>query len=604
MLEINPGSISREPELLAIPGGSELKSLADRAEVVSFDFFDTLFIRAVPHPENVFDILGHQLGINRFRDLRIAAQAEAFRKMQLAGRKEILLQEIYESFSWPGIDFNDLAQAEYDLEQKLLEPNPEIFPYFKHLVASGKSVVITSDMYFQERFFQDVLLPYGLETVPLFISSDRNATKRDAGELFDLLISQLGLKPEQILHIGDSELGDWTRAKEKGLLAFHYNTGPASQRPTVNTISVSHSVSHGLLKTRGTPFAENSYAGLGYLYGGPATVGFYEWIAAKTKEDRVDKVLFLSRDGYSLERYAQTRSNRSLPDSCYFLGSRIAYTLAAITDENFAEFLPFLLSASDGLAPFELLERIGVPSPSPKFFADLDLADSTIVQTQTRARLEQFLFAYRWEILKVCRRNRNALFQYLSQAGLRSGQRVALVDVGWRGATQEAFELAIAPMIDLEVFGYYFCLADGAERERRQKKHRMAAMFASNTVPGAKISAIYHKRVTVELFFSAPHHTVIGLELDSHGDVRPVLDPGRGKASQNLEVIQEICQGIEAYCGQYRELFNRLDLELTPAETAAPLIDLVTTSPNPQIQPLIDRVHNFDAWASSKNSSS
>jgi hypothetical protein len=71
-----------------------------------------------------------------------------------------------------------------------------------------------------------------------------------------------------------------------------------------------------------------------------------------------------------------------------------------------------------------------------------------------------------------------------------------------------------------------------------------------------------------------------------------------------LEVIQEICQGIEAYCGQYRELFNRLDLELTPAETAAPLIDLVTTSPNPQIQPLIDRVHNFDAWASSKNSSS
>ena len=392
-----PGAIALDPERQAISAPLELRDLPElkelpmlgqlieRAQVVSFDFFDTLFIRAVEHPEDVFQILSHQHGIDRFRDLRLAAQAEAFRKMNLEGRKEILLTEIYASFSWPGVDFHDLAQAEYDLELKLLEPNPRHLSHLHQAHRIRKPVVITSDMYLQEQFFRDVLKPYGLDEVPLFISSDRNATKRDSGELFDLLVAQLGNRPEEILHIGDSELGDWTRANDKGLLSFHYNTGPASQKTAFKAISISHSLSHGLLQTRGKPIAENSYAGLGYLYGGPATVGFCNWIAAKAQEDRLDKVLFLSRDGYSLGKFAQSREQNSLgpylPDSCYFLGSRIAYTLAAITDENFSEFLPFLLSASDGLSPFELLERIGVPAPSPNFLADLDLSDSTIIES-------------------------------------------------------------------------------------------------------------------------------------------------------------------------------------------------------------------------------
>ena len=127
-------------------------------------------------------------------------------------------------------------------------------------------------------------------------------------------------------------------------------------------------------------------------------------------------------------------------------------------------------------------------------------------------------------------------------------------------------------------------------------------MFDSKTMPGSKISAIYHKRVTVELFFSAPHHTVIGLEVGPNRRIQPVLDPGRGQAPQNLEVIQQICQGIDAYLVQSEELFNRLDLDLSPAEIAAPPHRPrhdIPQSKNPgtyRRRPQLRRMGQFQEW--------
>ena len=132
---------------------SSLDELIERATVISFDFFDTLFVRPLANPEDAFDILGQQFSISDFRDRRRAAQSEAFRRMHATGRKEITLTDIYACFTKTDVSNSELMAAEYALELALIEPNPEMFRLFSTLIAAGKRVVITSDMYFSENFF-------------------------------------------------------------------------------------------------------------------------------------------------------------------------------------------------------------------------------------------------------------------------------------------------------------------------------------------------------------------------------------------------------------------------------------------------------------------
>ena len=576
---------------------NELEHLVTNAAVVSFDFFDTLFVRPLSDPEDAFEILARQLSMPDFRHRRREAQAEAFRRMLATGRREITLHDIYSCFDTVGANSAELICAERALELALVQPNPEMFDLFAKLIKDGKPVVITSDMYFSADFFAEVLRPFGLAHVQVFCSADCNATKRDRGELFDIVVDHFKIHPEKILHIGDSLLADVTRARERGLKAYHYS--PSHRRDSKVQSCLATSIGYGLLGTHGKEIPPNSFTEIGYLYGGAANLGFFEWVQQRAIADDICHVLFLARDGYSLERIAKTRKSSGFRSFSYFLGSRTAYTMAAINSENFTNFLPFFLSGSDGLAPAELLERVGVQSPSLQIMLDLELGPEVRINAALHNRLSEFLYAYRWKILEVCQNNRRALFQYLRQIGVKAGSKIALVDVGWNGTTQEAFELAVKPLMPLEVVGYYFCLADTPERFRRDQEQRMSAMVSAASTSTATVATIYANRVAVEQFFSAPHDSVVGLQVGSHG-IEPVMDAGRGDTKKLRQIATEVCAGIELFATHYAAIQQRLNIQATPLQIAWPLIEMLTDSQSSAYQ-LLGGIKNFDAWGSSVN---
>jgi predicted HAD superfamily hydrolase len=516
--------------------------------------------------------------------------------MLAAGKKEISLEGIYSCFGRLPVPALDIMRAEYDLELTLVHPNAELIHLFNETVTSGKPVVITSDTYLPEDFFKDAFHRHQLALVPFFISAARNATKRDHGDLFDIVSDELGLPRDRILHVGDNPISDVERAKAKGLTTFHYRE---SRRPPVlQRYSEAASLARGLIRTHTTQIKPDSYQELGFLYGGPAAVGFLDWITELAQRDGIDHVLFLARDGYVLNRLAKTEIGAGLPKCSYFLGSRTACMLAAINDANFVQYLPFLLSGADGLSPFELLDRIGVPVPADGVMKDLGLGAETIVTPQNQEHLARFLHAYRWEILKICRRNHRALFAYLKQLDIKEGEKVALVDVGWNGTTQEAFKLAIHDFIDIDVFGYYFCLARTPDQTRRQKTQRMAALVSSSSVSGGVIDQIYANRVAVEFFFSAPHNTIIGLAPSKNGVVA-VEDPRRPASGTLSQNITEIVSGVELFSQSYEQMRKRTGLRTSPIDVVWPLIEFSTSDWNSN--KLLSSVQNFDAWASSYN---
>lgn len=580
------------PELL------ELEQKIANADAVSFDFFDTLFVRSLLNPEDVFDILGKRFGINDFRILRQAAQAEAFRRMHHAGLKEITLAGIYACFDQLAVPPEELMLAEYELELSLAHPNTELIELFLKTVASGKTVVLTSDMYLPVEFFNEAFQLHSLPPVPVFVSAASNATKRDKGELFDIVAAKLELVHGRILHIGDNLQSDVIQAKAKGLTTFHYQE--YRRPPQLKHSAPEASLARGLLRKHVNEIEPNSYRELGFLYGGPAAVGFLDWVTVQARRDNIDRVLFLARDGYILERIAKSRTDNQLPPFNYFLGSRVAFTLAAMTDANFLEFLPFLVSGAEGLSPYELLERIGVPPPANKVMENLGLGADVIITHSRLEPLREFLYAYRWEILKVCRANRRALFAYLNALGIRPGNRIALVDVGWSGTTQDAFELAIQNMINIKVFGYYFCLADTQECLKRQQTRRMSALFSSSSISSSLVARIYQNRVAVEMFFSAPHPSVIGLASSYDGRIMATEDTRKAGADNLAQISADLVAGMESFACSYEKLREQVRLPTSPLDVAMPLIEFITKEDS-STHELLDSVKNFDGWSFTGN---
>jgi len=580
------------PELL------ELEQKITAAAAVSFDFFDTLFVRSLLAPEDVFDIIGRRFGINNFRSMRQAAQIEAFRRMHHVGLNEITLASIYACFDQLVVQPEELMQAEYELELSLIHPNAELIELFVKTVASGKPVVLSSDMYLPIEFFTEAFQLYGLALVPMFISSARNATKRDHGELYDIVAAELGLAHERILHVGDNLDSDVKQAKAKGLTTFYYREYRCP--PKLHHYTPEASLARGLLRKHNIQIRADTYQELGFLYGGPAAVGFLDWITEQAQRDKIDRILFLARDGYILDRIARLRADSQLPRFDYFLGSRVAFTLATITEANFTEFLPFLLSGSEGLSPYELLERIGVSAPANKVMEDIGLGTNTTVTHSQFLHLQKFLHAYRWEILKICRRNRRSLLAYLKMLGIQQGNRVALIDIGWNGTTQGAFESAIQNLIDIDVFGYYFCLADTPERLKCQQTRRMSALISTPSISTELVARIYDNRVGIELFFSAPHQSVIGLATSPEGCVVAVED-SRITGSGNLSQISAgIAAGMECFAYSYQKLRKKIQLPTTSLNVVMPLIEFITKA-GWSTHGLLSSIKNFDNWSYTRN---
>jgi YD repeat-containing protein len=575
----------------------KLAAMAAAAEIVSFDVFDTLFVRPLCDPEDLFDIIGERFKIDGFRQLRRAAQTRAFQTMHLNGLKEITLDGIYASFGKLPVPAEELKQAELRLELDFTLPNPELAEFFIELTRT-KRVVITSDMYLARSFFEELLTKNGLPMVPLFISSERNATKRDTGELFDIVAAELGVAPERILHIGDNEVSDIKRAAEKRLATFHYVDSRRSALHAASTPAAS--IAHGLPRAFPEAIEPGSFEELGFNIGGPAALGFLHWIKRAAARDAIDLILFTSRDGYVLERMEKRGDVGALPRCEYFKSSRTALTLAAMDETNFESRMPFLLSGAEELSAFELLERIGVTPPADHVMRDLGLGPEVRLSHTTIDRFRSFLWSFRWEILKTCRAARAGLFTYLQNLGVASGMRIAMVDVGWNGTTQEAFHQALQGLFEIDLYGYYLCLTEHPECVRRKASLRMDALITAQSVGSQVAERVYANRVAVELFFSAPHGAVIGYDFDAQGRVVVIEDLGRGKTAGHSPISDAVSRGIERYCAYASDLFVKAGIEPTPIDVISPLLRFIR-SPSEEVRLLLSSVTNFDAWASSRN---
>lgn len=203
--------------------------------VVSFDVFDTLVYRPFWTPTDLFYLLGQYAenllevsDLLDFSTLRIEAENKAreINKCKNPAKEDISLDEIYlilaDKLDATADQIENIKQKEIELEIKYCHPRKYARELFELALATGKQIIITSDMYLKRDVVEKILSNCGYTGYEfLFLSSEVGLTKA-SGNLFNYAVEKVQVEPKEILHIGDNQQSDIRMAEKVGLKAFHF----------------------------------------------------------------------------------------------------------------------------------------------------------------------------------------------------------------------------------------------------------------------------------------------------------------------------------------------------------------------------------------------
>lgn len=288
-----------------------IKKQINKAKVVSFDIFDTLLVRPYVRPTDLFEHMEKAYERPGFATERKDAERRTrFRHKEL---EDVTFDMIYDEID---AEFKDMKQKEMDWEEMVLRANQELKQVYDYALEQGKKVIITSDMYLPTEFLAKVLHKQGYDNWDkLYVSGDIGKCK-GRGTLFEHLLADNNIMPQDVLHIGDNGVTDVSSPSKLGISTIKYETIVA-QYLKINARTryfskkandLSASILIALEANRWNNFRidsqkdNNYWKELGYMYAGPFSYGYMHFVLKTVEENHLNNLLFVARDGYTLER--------------------------------------------------------------------------------------------------------------------------------------------------------------------------------------------------------------------------------------------------------------------------------------------------------------
>lgn len=285
---------------------TDIDVLIKNHDIISFDIFDTLLIRPYVQPTDLFYHMEKIYNVPGFADARIKAELYAREK---SNKTDITFDEIYENLL---PKYQKLKATELQMEQNCLQPNPLVFDIYQKALKQNKTIIIVSDMYLPSKFLKQVLQQKGYEKIDdIYVSGEYGKTKGD-GSLFEHILTKLAIKPEKMLHIGDNHYSDIKKPREYGISAYKvlkyidlffmyggnlkykqfYEAQPDFMRSYIVALIAQNQMTNKM----------SYWQQIGYSLAGPLCLGYTQMIAKETKLNDIDTLLFVSRDGYLLQK--------------------------------------------------------------------------------------------------------------------------------------------------------------------------------------------------------------------------------------------------------------------------------------------------------------
>lgn len=521
-----------------------LRMVMDKG-AVSFDLFDTLVMRQVLFPEDVFDIVNHKLRkqgifIENFSGKRMECEKK------LSRMAAPTLTEIYacmvDTYSVKDISPQSLAALEWETDYGCLVPRRDMCELVNRISEVGKEIYVVSDTYYRREQIERILEKCNISCRGDILASCEYGTGKQQG-LFEKLIDKV--QGKTCIHIGDDETTDVESARKNGVPACRIHSGQellgiVGYFGLWDAIgSLSSRIRIGMLTAElfNSPFqfedldkkvnVKGAYE-IGYLFFAPIISDFVLWFRSQMDRITPGSIWFGARDGYLIKKlYDELKEDTS---SVYFLTSRTAAIRAGMETEEDIRYVGEMKFS--GSLKRQMEERFG-----------LEVDNSGI-------KIE--LSDYVGPILEKASVNRDYYRKYIKRLNTKDGD-IAFFDFVAKGTSQ----MFLGRLVENHLAGYYFLRLEEEYMEGKQLD--ITAFYKAGEMEG---SAIFDDYYILETVLTSPEPSV--KEFDEQG--KPCYAQ-ESRSEANIACIQSVQRGIIDYFRTYiricpekeREIDKKLD---------------------------------------------
>lgn len=547
------GELAREEQVALEDNpywNTSLESLMDKisnAEVVSFDFFDTLFSRSVCNPKDALILLEKKLKTHipqidvSWMELRNKAISHL--------ETNYCLDELYSEMLKIGDLSAEIIEKaktiELEFEHQMLVPRNPVLDCVKKAIHLHKHVYVITDMYLPENYFIETLEEYGiqLESGHIIVSGVQKKNKLD-GTLWHDFKKQIGSKIA--IHIGDNQVADIDKARQFGIDGYYVASAwdmlnMSSFRGITDKICTEYaSMVMGSIQSNlcQDPFALNQNKGvfqiknnfdMGYYIFGPVLLTFFRWVLEQAKKDKIQKLVFMSRDGYFLKQdfdeYLQLTGE--FINTCYIGISRQLAMTAAVDNEA------------------DLWELVNMPYTGTLSEMLEDRFEIFNTSVNSKEDIEKYLPDI-WDKINGIK---DRYQKYV--AGHHFTGSDAVVDIGYYGNNQRYLN----KISGTDMKGYYFNANVSTDNINSSLQY-MAPCFQKHEDYTGKESGILKYQMFLESFLTAPYGMV--KDIDNSGNF---LCKEKKQNQIRFASKEQINEGVKSYIREFITSFKDIDVK-------------------------------------------
>jgi len=570
---------------------NDLKTLigyADRVvkeyDTVSFDLFDTLFIRRVHDPDMVKPAVarfivqkavtfGYHWTWEEVQSLRDQYENE---QRAETGKKFEDHEACYPNYVYKVLAqifkekmTNDLLEevTDYELkiEKAMIVPRADLVAWIKKIHAQGKKVLIVSDIYLPSSHLKRLVDHFGLlSCVSDVVSSADSFLAKASGKAFPMLAEKFSLDVDRWLHIGDNPISDGLRPVENGIRSLVLEDRSEKHRKTLAKMYAVLSNSRlfwkgRLLQQLMLPLEHENqlrpqlYVD-GYNFLAPLIGTFIQGVFEKIRKIGIERIYFFSREGLTFKKFFDSAMpyiypKEAIPDTRYLYVSRMALAGASCAYYGLPQtkadiaFLPpgnrdmrdFCRVFSLDIRPLlAIMQKYGIRENdpvSPVYSSNADQSGNP-KNFNYRFRLLIEDSDFQGEVKHQTRSYNDALQRYLEQEHFFDQTDVALVDIGWMGTIQRFLYDAVKHRDDKPRFHGYLLAASRGIPYPTLADNNVEGIIYDRKKFDFAASAIMYNRDLFEEACRAPHPTMAGYKLteDDFELVFRTADDSIGKA--------------------------------------------------------------------------
>ena len=573
-------------------------------KLVGFDVFDTLLCRPLLDPEAAKKIVARRSSAqNGLLFLRYRALAES-QARALKG-SDVGLDETYQQLQQlSGLGAEEVAELralEESVENSSVRPRAEGVQLYQDALRSGKPTVIITDTCLPEANIADMLRAADIERWDKLFVSNTIGARKDTGELYERVLAQYALKPEAFVMTGDNERSDFQIPMESGSESVHIlrpieiargmprltalvdqlnKRADLDEELTLGPIllhNFSRLVYPDLDPTSLFPVTPEN---IGYSLIGPLLISFSQWLLGKAREDGVDRLYFLSREGRLMKAVydAWTADLPDAPRSEYLVVSRRCSSMAALS--SFEDILNIARTTYFPNTLVKLLNtRYGI-TPSAEKWQEISRAENlgpeSILEIQYKkiGRLEAVLSLLRDEISARAESEKTGLLQQLAELGIPAAKNPAVADVGYGGTVQGHLN----KILGKPVHGYYLLTDERSRLVADRYGVHLRGCFGENISSGLEGPLLFRYSFEVEKLLSSNDAQVEFYEVENGravGHFRP-LTPAEIEPAPIRDGIRA---GALQYTADLREIRQNLLPDFRPSSfVTSSLMDAFLTN--------------------------